>query len=171
METVLILLNRHQLVALASQSCILGSILPILAVESCLGINGIGHIETGLEELLALAIALLIEGDGLVEVVVNLLIGLGLSSDGLLAQTLVDTQHDTIGVTLMIAPTVGVELSQTEERVSTESKGLSLDEFLIVLLALGCIDIVDDGIGIAHQLVIIEPRINGIVGSWTQVVG
>ena len=71
---------------------------------------------------------------------------------------------------MVVAPAIGVELCQTEERIGTESECLRLQEVLVALVALGIVDIIDDGIGIAHQLIIIVPRINIIGTCITQVI-
>ena len=162
METILILGCSHELMTLTSQSGIVGSVLPILTGQGSLGVDGVSHIQTWLIELLAIATTLLIESDGFVQILIDLCISLGLSRKGLLAQTLIHTQHDTTGVTLMVAPAIGIELCQTEERVSTEGKSLCLQESTVALGTLSVIDIADNSIGITNQLIIVEPRINGV---------
>ena len=169
--TVDIIINSHQCVPLACHSSILGCILPVLACKCSLGIDSISYIQTRLIEFLAIAPTSLIQTDSIVQILIYLCISLSLSAQGVVAKTLVGTQYDSLGVSLMVAPAISIELHQTEERISTECKRLSLQKHLIALDTFCTIDIADDRVGIAHQFIIVVPRIYCICCGGTQVIG
>ena len=116
--TIGILSVAHNGVTSLGQRRILGGILPVLLGDSSTRINGISHIEVGLIELVNIGYGvhttvlatLLEQADGLIEVFVHLSVGLLKGCQWLIASALVQTQDDTLGLTLLVAPTVTIDL-------------------------------------------------------------
>ena len=127
--------SAHERVTGTCQGCKLLGVSPVLAGQGCLGVDTVGHIQTWLVELVAAAIlaAALEEADSLVEVLIDLCVSLCQCGEGEVASRLVQTEHNARAVTLLILPTVAVELCQTEERIGTEGKSLCLQEGLVGL--------------------------------------
>ena len=133
MEAIQILAGTHQRVVLAGHGSILGGILPVLTGQGSLGIDGIGHVDTWLIELVLATIltTLLVQANGLVEILIDLYVGICQRRQRYVTSALVYTERDTRSITLRVLPAEAVELCQTEERIGTERQRLSLQESLV----------------------------------------
>ena len=152
----------HQRIVLACQGGILGGCGPVLARQGGTGIDGIGHgkVEAVVVVAGARQAAARIAVDGGVEVGIDLRVYLRQGRSGQVAVRRVDAQGQAArGALVAVRPAVAVELAEHQVGVGADGECLCTDEEPFFFRPHSLVDVSQDAVGVAHELIIVEPRI------------